>query len=173
MQLLYVMPLSDMCMTSHYTLWHHMMFCTIYEWMAQWYISDYCIFFPLKFRTLTYEMSLKIMKGMRQNQEQCLGRDLNEISGLLVGERMLPTLRARGILPPNQLARYFFQISALTCSWLYNLLEIFFIANQSVAPSWSGCLVSCFMHQRSVFLLGPESLSLYHCMVRIMEGRGL
>ncbi len=41
-----------------------------------------------------------------------------EISSLLVGGRIPLTLRVHGILPPNQFARYFFQISTLPCSWL-------------------------------------------------------
>ncbi len=41
----------------------------------------------------------------------------------LVGGRK--DLGIHGILPPNQLARYFFQISALTCSWLSIMEQVY------------------------------------------------
>ncbi len=47
-------------------------------------------------KIIIFEKSLKRVKGMRLNQEQCSCRDLNEISGLLVRGRIPQTW------PPNQ-----------------------------------------------------------------------
>ncbi len=46
---------------------------------------------------------------------------------LVVRGRIPLILRVRGILPPNQLAKYFFQISALTCFCLSIRRNVFVI----------------------------------------------
>ncbi len=49
-----------------------------------------------------------------------------------LGERSPLTLWVCGILPPNQLTRYFIQISALTCSWLNIHISIVLLADKKI-----------------------------------------
>ncbi len=113
--------LVSMLLCSCYVLgyWRHELIHMIYEWMAQWYsysklTTAYFCYFPSKFRNVTHYWNESENNERYEIKPRTMFVQRSERNIWLVGWGKDPTHPSGSW----ELARYFFQISALTCSWL-------------------------------------------------------